>query len=78
MNVCRRKSVPVGLEIAVEKYLKTFTIDELGIIALGYFKSKSKIKFNSIMLAMMIALKKDCATVNQITLSAILKVSKLL
>lgn len=75
INVCRRKPVPFELEQVVNKYLKELSIDELGIIALGYFKSKSKIKFEHILLTMMVAIEKECSTVNQITLSSILKVS---
>lgn len=74
INVCRRKPVPFELEQVVNKYLKELSIDELGIIALGYFKSKSKIKFEHILLTMMVAIEKECSTVNQITLSSILKI----
>ncbi|XP_044764319.1 FAST kinase domain-containing protein 5, mitochondrial [Coccinella septempunctata] len=74
MNICRRKQVPFEFERVVDKYIDKFSIEELGIIALGYFKTQSKIKLESILMAMIKAVKKECSTVNQITLSSILKV----
>ncbi|KAL3271081.1 hypothetical protein HHI36_021580 [Cryptolaemus montrouzieri] len=74
INVCRRIPVPFQFEEALAKYVKELTIDELGIVALGYFKSMSKIKITDIVLAMMEAVKKEASTVNQITLAALLKV----
>ncbi|KAK9874377.1 hypothetical protein WA026_002724 [Henosepilachna vigintioctopunctata] len=73
-NVIRRKSIAFEHEKAVEKYLPQLSVDELGVIALGYFKSMSKIKLTNIALAMIEAVKKNYSTINQITLTSIIKV----
>ncbi|KAF7286287.1 hypothetical protein GWI33_006160 [Rhynchophorus ferrugineus] len=72
-NVCRLNSINFEYEYALENKVKEMNVDELGVIALGYFKSKTKIKLPSICEAMIKEVSFNSKYVNEITLAAIMK-----
>ncbi|XP_063930429.1 FAST kinase domain-containing protein 5, mitochondrial [Zophobas morio] len=76
-NVNRRKSVPFEFEHELARRIDEFSIDEWAIIAMGYFKTKSKIKLPEIASAMIRAVSENCETINEISLTAILKALRL-
>lgn len=62
-------------ENALQKHIHTFNADEMAIVAMGFFKSQSPIKLKFLLPPMIIQTKKECHTIHEITLTAILKVS---
>lgn len=73
-NVCRLRAVDFDYEFALEQLLDQFDVDELAIVAMGYFKTRTKIKLLPIMRAMVERVITNSKTINEISLSAILKV----
>lgn len=50
-------------------------VDELAVVAMGYFKTKTKIKIVPILKAMIEKVVENSETIHEISLSAILKVN---
>lgn len=73
-NICRRKKISFELEYALEHYIDEMTVDELAIVAMGYFKSQSKIKPVKVFEAMCTKIIEEHATIHEISLAAIVKV----
>lgn len=74
LNVARRKSVPFEFEHSVANVIQQLTLEELTIVAMGYFKTKTKVKEKPILDAMIKAINENCDSINEISLSAMLKV----
>lgn len=74
LNACRKKNVPFELEFCLERFISEMTADELAVIAMGYFKTQTKIKLVSITDAMCKRVIEERETVHEVTLAAILKV----
>lgn len=74
INACRRKTVPFDMEYCLEKFINDMTVDEMGVVAMGYFKSKTKIKLVTITDAMCKKIIEERETIHEVTLAAILKV----
>lgn len=74
LNVCRRLKVNFEVEDALEKKINEMNVDEMAIVSLGYFKTKSSIKLTTILQAMLREISRNSKTVHEISLTAILKV----
>lgn len=72
-NVSRRRQVHFEYEYAIEKYINEMTVDQMAVIALGYFKTKSKIKLLPISQAMIKGVTNSCKDIHEISLTAIMK-----
>lgn len=77
-NVCRSRAVDFEYEYALEKCVHQMNVDELAVVAMGYFKTKTKIKLDPIMKAMIKAVIQNSESIHEITLTSILKVNKAL
>lgn len=73
-NVCRKRSVDFGYEYALQHKINEMNVDEMAVVALGYFKTQSKIKLESILDAMAREVASSAMGIHEITLSAIMKV----
>ncbi|XP_060533693.1 FAST kinase domain-containing protein 5, mitochondrial isoform X2 [Cylas formicarius] len=73
-NVCRKKSVDFNYECAVENKIKEMNIDEMAVVAIGYFKTRSKFRSLSIMQTMIEEVLTNSKSVHEISLTAILKI----
>lgn len=76
LNITRKKNIEFEFEYALEKVIDELTADEMGIVAMGYFKTETKIKLLSIIEAMCRKIIREHDSIHEITLSAILKVSE--
>lgn len=74
LNVCRGKAVDFAYEYALEKIVKEMDSDELAVVALGYFKTKTKIKILSILETMVENVTQNSEHIHEMSLTAILKV----
>lgn len=61
-------------EVAIEKMLDKFSVDEIAIIAMGFFKTQTKVKLETILNRMLELVVENSETIHEITLAAILKV----
>nr|CAI5843552.1 unnamed protein product [Callosobruchus analis] len=73
-NVCRKRSVDFEYEFALSKKVNEMNIDELAVVAMGYFKTKTKIKIPAIMEAMVGSVCESTKSIDDIPLSAVMKV----
>lgn len=73
LNICRRRKIDFELEYALEKVVDELSADEMGIVAMGYFKTETKIKLLPIVDAMCRKIIAEHDTMHEITLAAILK-----
>nr|XP_023027707.1 FAST kinase domain-containing protein 5, mitochondrial isoform X2 [Leptinotarsa decemlineata] len=76
-NLCRKRAVDFEYEFALEKFVKYMSADEMAIVAMGYFKTKTKIKLLPIMEAMIQEVIINSKSIHEISLTAILKVLRL-
>nr|CAH7758563.1 unnamed protein product [Callosobruchus chinensis] len=76
-NVCRKRSVDFEYEFALAKKIDEMNIDQLAVVAMGYFKTKTKIKIPSIMEAMISSVCASTKSIDDIPLSAIMKALRL-
>lgn len=76
LNVNRRNAITFDAQAALAKFIDEYTVDELAIIAMGYFKTKTKIKLAPILFRMIQKVSDDIYGVNEISLAAILKVKR--
>ena len=76
-NVCRNRPVDFAYEAALQNKIYEISIDEMAVIALGYFKTKSKIKVSSISEAMIKEVTKCSKSIHEISLTAIMKVTNI-
>uniref|UniRef100_A0A6P7F9H3 FAST kinase domain-containing protein 5, mitochondrial n=1 Tax=Diabrotica virgifera virgifera TaxID=50390 RepID=A0A6P7F9H3_DIAVI len=74
LNVYRKRAVDFEYEFALEKLVNDMDIDEMGVVAMGYFKTKTKIKLVNIQEALAKKVIENSSTAHDITLTAILKV----
>lgn len=74
-NIVRSKAVNFEYEYALEHLVQEMDVDELAVVALGYFKTKTKIKIVPIMKTMIEKVTQNTETIHEISLSAILKVN---
>ncbi|CAG9770167.1 unnamed protein product [Ceutorhynchus assimilis] len=72
-NICRKRPVDFEYEFALEKKIHELSIDEMAVVALGYFKSQSKIKPEPIIEAMLNEVTNKAIGIHEITLTAIMK-----
>lgn len=77
MNVCRKRPVEFAFETAIETKLNDLTVDELAIIAMGFFKSQTKIKLATILNRMLELVIENSESIHEISLAAILKIVRL-
>lgn len=75
LNITRKRNVEFEFEYALEKVINELSADEMGIVAMGYFKTETKIKLLPIVEAMCRKIIAEHATMHEIALAAILKVS---
>lgn len=75
-NICRTRAVDFEYEFALENCIHQMDTDELAIVAMGYFKTKTKIKLDPIKKAMIESVVQNSENIHEISLSAILKVSR--
>lgn len=78
INITRKRKVEFDFEYALERVIGEMSADEMGVVALGYFKTESKIKLLSIIEAMCRKIIEEHRTIHDISLSALLKVSNFL
>lgn len=74
-NVCRSRAVDFDYEYALENLINEMNVDELAVVAMGYFKTKTKIKLVPILKAMTEKVVENSKNIHEISLSAILKVN---
>lgn len=74
LNVCRRMSVPFEFEHALQYKIWEMNVDELAVVAMGYFKTTSKIKLVGITKAMIHGVTTNAMGIHEISLGAIMKV----
>jgi hypothetical protein len=74
----RRKFPPhisvYDFEYSLEKCLDELTVDELGILAMGFFKSEKPIRSQTLLTELMRHIMNSVDTIHEITLAALLKV----
>lgn len=75
LNIMRKRKVEFDFEYALERVIGEMSADEMAVVALGCFKTESKIKLLSIIDAMCRKIIAEHQTIHEITLSALLKVS---
>lgn len=75
INIIRKPIDMFEYECKLEKFVQDLTLEELGIVAMGFFKTRTCIKGTFIIRQIIEKLMEETTTVNEITLSAILKVS---
>lgn len=73
-NASRKRSVDFEYEDALTNYINELTADQMAVIAMGYFKTKTKIKGMPIMQAMTKMVTENSKSIHEISLAAILKV----
>ncbi|XP_066144428.1 FAST kinase domain-containing protein 5, mitochondrial isoform X2 [Euwallacea fornicatus] len=73
-NVCRRKTVPFNIEYALQSKINEMNVDEIAVVALGYFKTKTKIKLETIFITMIQEVGNSAKQIHEMSLSAIMKV----
>lgn len=61
-------------EYSLEKCLDQLTVDELGILAMGFFKSEKPIRSQTLLTELMRRIMNSVDTIHEITLAALLKV----
>lgn len=66
-----------GMELAVEKYFDELCTDELAIVSMGFFKSKIPIRSVSLISNFIDRIIENVSTINEVTLTALLKVIRL-
>lgn len=76
-NLCRRKEITFELQYALEQYVNEMSADELAVIAMGFFKTQTKIKLPSIYEAMCNKIIQEHGVIHEISLAAILKVCRI-
>lgn len=74
LNVCRRMSVPFEFEHALQYKVWEMNVDELAVVAMGYFKTTSNIKLVAIIKAMIDGVTTNAMGIHEISLGAIMKV----
>ncbi|KAI4454604.1 fast leu-rich domain-containing [Holotrichia oblita] len=77
MNVCRKRSIEFEFEAAIASKLDSLTVDEIAIIAMGFFKSQTKIKLATILNRMLELVIENSGSIHEISLAAILKIVRL-
>ncbi|KAJ8985183.1 hypothetical protein NQ317_018212 [Molorchus minor] len=73
-NVCRKRAVDFEYEYALQKHMNSMSIDEIAVISMGYFKTRTKIKLLPIMETIVQKVKENSKTIHEISLTAILKI----
>lgn len=73
-NVCRKRAVDFEYEYALGKEIENMNIDEMAVVAMGYFKTKTKIKLTAILETMIEKVKENRKDIHEISLAAIIKV----
>lgn len=63
-----------NLEIYLEKHIKDFTVDELAIISMGFFKSSTPLREANLVYAIIERVIETHHSINEISLSALLKI----
>lgn len=73
-NTCRKRPVDFEYENALKYKINEMNIDELAVVALGFFKTQSKIKLESIMGCMIQEVTSKALGIHEISLTAIMKI----
>ncbi|XP_018561689.1 FAST kinase domain-containing protein 5, mitochondrial [Anoplophora glabripennis] len=76
-NVCRKRAVDFEYEYALEKKINEMNVDEVAVVAMGYFKTKTKIKLTPIIETMVRKINENSKSIHEISLAAIIKVIRL-
>ncbi|KAG5883757.1 hypothetical protein JTB14_023178 [Gonioctena quinquepunctata] len=76
-NVCRRRAVDFQYEFALERHIEDMSANEMAVVAMGYFKTKTKIKLLPVIEAMVKEVTANSENIHEIALTAILKVLRL-
>ncbi|KAF5303287.1 hypothetical protein FQA39_LY10026 [Lamprigera yunnana] len=74
INVCRKRHVDLKLETVVEKHVHHLNLNEMTVIAMGFFKSSTKIRSQLLLTQMIEKLKSEIGVTHEIALTSILKV----
>lgn len=75
LNIARKRKVEFELEFALESVINELSADEMAVVALGFFKTESKIKSLIIISAMCRKIIEEHDSIHDISLAAILKVN---
>lgn len=73
-NVCRKRAVDFEYEYALEKEIGNMNVDEIAVVSMGYFKTKTKIKLTPIIESIVQKIKENSKSIHEISLAAIIKV----
>ncbi|XP_066255616.1 FAST kinase domain-containing protein 5, mitochondrial [Euwallacea similis] len=73
-NICRRKTIAFNVEHALQSKINEMHVDEMAVVALGYFKTKTKIKLETIFRTMIEEVGNSAKGIHEMSLSAIMKV----
>lgn len=73
-NVRRSKSIEFVFESALENQIYKMTVDEMAVVAMGFFKSQTKIKLKHILLCMINKIIEESKTIHELSLCALIKV----
>ncbi|XP_056633545.1 FAST kinase domain-containing protein 5, mitochondrial [Diorhabda sublineata] len=74
LNICRKRPVDFEYEFALEQLINDMNIDEMAVISMGYFKTKTKIKLLPIQEAIINKVMQHAKDIQDISLTAILKI----
>lgn len=76
VNACRKMNPAISLfelEFLIERCLDDLSSDELAIVAMGFFKTQTKIRNPKICIRMMKIAADEANTISDITLAALVK-----
>ncbi|XP_022902864.2 FAST kinase domain-containing protein 5, mitochondrial isoform X3 [Onthophagus taurus] len=76
-NICRKRTMDFSYEDAIEKKISLMSPDEIGIVALGFFKTKTMIKSADTLNVMIDCAINNSKSIHEITLAAIVKTIRL-
>lgn len=76
LNLFRRMDIAFEYEHALQYKVWEMNVDELAVVAMGYFKTTSKIKLVGIIKAMIDGVTTNAISIHEISLGAIMKVCK--
>uniref|UniRef100_A0AAR5Q8N4 FAST kinase-like protein subdomain 2 domain-containing protein n=2 Tax=Dendroctonus ponderosae TaxID=77166 RepID=A0AAR5Q8N4_DENPD len=72
-NVCRKRSIDFEYEFALQHKVHEMNVDEMAVVALGYFKTQTRIKIEPILEAVIREVTSSAMGIHEITLSGIMK-----
>ncbi|XP_018328684.1 uncharacterized protein LOC108739333 isoform X1 [Agrilus planipennis] len=77
LNLCRNFEFAKDFESQLEDYIDSFSIDEMAVVSMGFFKSRTPIQSKTILNNFIRKIKRERSKIKDISLSAILKLLRL-